>query len=285
MSNALAILKQPVTAPVALYFTIGPLISLLIAYLAGVFDERELHSPDRLAEDRQPGNLLLIFLAGLAVWILAPTIYLAYHTGPGTTTQRAVQISRQEEVTLGGIASALGILVLCVGNAVYRRDGLRRLGLSGRRLMEAIPRGIIGIIAIMPILTWIAFAAQEIWQSTTSQQPAKHEVLQMLAQTHDPVRQAALVFMAVVIAPVFEELLFRGHLQTLLRHFLRSPIWAILLTSIAFALVHRPIWTWPPIFFLSLCLGYAYERRGNLWLSMVIHALFNGISIAASYYV
>jgi membrane protease YdiL (CAAX protease family) len=32
----------------------------------------------------------------------------------------------------------------------------------------------------------------------------------------------------------------------------------------------------PPIFVLALCLGFAYERTGSLWVTMSIHALFNG---------
>ena len=31
----------------------------------------------------------------------------------------------------------------------------------------------------------------------------------------------------------------------------------------------------PPIFLLALCLGYAYERTGNLWTTITMHALFN----------
>ena len=53
----------------------------------------------------------------------------------------------------------------------------------------------------------------------------------------------------------------------------------LLAASILFALVH-PLPTFPPIFFLSLCLGYVYERTGNLWASIFIHAIFNGSQIA-----
>ena len=49
---------------------------------------------------------------------------------------------------------------------------------------------------------------------------------------------------------------------------------AIAMTSLVFALVH-PLWMAPIIFFLSLCLGYGYERTGSLWTSITIHALFN----------
>ena len=39
-----------------------------------------------------------------------------------------------------------------------------------------------------------------------------------------------------------------------------------------------PPWMAPLIFVLSLCLGYAYERTGNLWVSIIIHAAFNTTS-------
>ena len=40
------------------------------------------------------------------------------------------------------------------------------------------------------------------------------------------------------------------------------------------------IWSiWLPIFTLSLCLGYMYERTGNLWVTVLMHAMFNGFSI------
>jgi len=127
--------------------------------------------------------------------------------------------------------------------------------------------------------------------------------------------QVALILGAVLVAPLFEEFCFRGHLQTLLRRVfaekktgagsvlpaapfpqadnaeaplnepppvrrrVRGTWLAIILTSLMFAAVH-PVWSWPPIFVLSLCLGYAYERTGNLWTSITIHALFNSISTA-----
>ena len=46
-----------------------------------------------------------------------------------------------------------------------------------------------------------------------------------------------------------------------------------------FAGVHQP-WTLPPIFVLSVCLGLAYERTGNLWVPVVMHAAFNGLMTA-----
>jgi membrane protease YdiL (CAAX protease family) len=55
---------------------------------------------------------------------------------------------------------------------------------------------------------------------------------------------------------------------------------AILIASFAFTLVHGALWLAPPIFLLSLCLGYAYDRTRNLWVSILIHASFNAASVA-----
>ncbi|MGA2229827.1 MAG: CPBP family intramembrane glutamic endopeptidase [Tepidisphaeraceae bacterium] len=49
---------------------------------------------------------------------------------------------------------------------------------------------------------------------------------------------------------------------------------SVIIVSLLFASVH-PLWSAPAIFVLALCLGYAYERTGNLWVPIAIHALFN----------
>ena len=56
------------------------------------------------------------------------------------------------------------------------------------------------------------------------------------------------------------------------------------LASIAFTAVHGALWMMPPIFVLSLCLGYAYHRTRNLWVSIIVHACFNAASIVVFLY-
>ena len=36
----------------------------------------------------------------------------------------------------------------------------------------------------------------------------------------------------------------------------------------------------PPLFVLAVGLGYVYERSGNLWMTVVAHALFNATQMA-----
>jgi len=53
----------------------------------------------------------------------------------------------------------------------------------------------------------------------------------------------------------------------------------ILITSTIFAGIHVGQWPAPvAIFFLSLGLGFLYQRTGSLIGPFVLHAMFNGIS-------
>jgi membrane protease YdiL (CAAX protease family) len=78
----------------------------------------------------------------------------------------------------------------------------------------------------------------------------------------------------VILAPAVEEFIFRGgiyriFLSTLSRRF------ATILTSIIFAILHFNLVSLVPLFVLSVMLTREYERFGNLYIPIIIHAAFN----------
>lgn len=93
----------------------------------------------------------------------------------------------------------------------------------------------------------------------------------------------------VVLAPLIEETLFRGFLQSFIRRHLGQKQ-AILITSVCFSLFHYSavqgisnFSILPPLFFLSLFLGFLYEKQGSLLAPMALHACFNVISVINIY--
>ncbi len=90
--------------------------------------------------------------------------------------------------------------------------------------------------------------------------------------------RAAVFFMAVVVTPFFEELVFRGLLQGGLRRYL-PPTGAVVVSSLLFALVH-PAAVLVPILLLALLLGWAFERTKSLWVPIGVHFLHNGVAFA-----
>jgi membrane protease YdiL (CAAX protease family) len=62
----------------------------------------------------------------------------------------------------------------------------------------------------------------------------------------------------------------------------RPDFLAILVSSAVFAALHASNWPAPiPLFFLALILGYLYHRTHRLLPCIVVHLLFNGLSVAA----
>lgn len=81
-----------------------------------------------------------------------------------------------------------------------------------------------------------------------------------------------------VLAPVFEEILFRG---ILLRGLLQngiSPVVAIALSSILFGAAHMNPWQFLGAGLLGAVFGFVYYRTRALWLCVFLHALNNTVS-------
>ena len=81
----------------------------------------------------------------------------------------------------------------------------------------------------------------------------------------------------VVVAPVVEEILFRGYLFTALSKSL--PMWgAQFVTAALFGLVHG--WDYAvPVGVLALFFGYLRQRYGSLLPSILAHAVHNGVTV------
>ncbi len=85
----------------------------------------------------------------------------------------------------------------------------------------------------------------------------------------------------VIIAPVTEELLFRGIiLRGLLSRY--RPAVAVTLTALLFAAVHANPWQFLSPLFLGIAFGWFYLRTGSLGLCVLAHAMANGLALAGT---
>lgn len=94
----------------------------------------------------------------------------------------------------------------------------------------------------------------------------------------------ALFFvLAVLMAPVFEEMFFRGFL---FRGFANSWgwRWGAVASGAVFGLAHLQPDVFVPLFALGFALAWVYHRTGSLWTSITLHAVFNCISVLAWYF-
>lgn len=82
-----------------------------------------------------------------------------------------------------------------------------------------------------------------------------------------------MLVLVVILAPIFEELVFRKLLIDRLRQYGKWP--AIVMSSIAFGLFHGNVAQMVYAAFVGLILGVIYERYGNVWHVIILHFLIN----------
>ncbi len=101
-----------------------------------------------------------------------------------------------------------------------------------------------------------------------------HPIQEIAARHPDPVTLAALGAAAIILAPIAEELVFRG---LVLRYFRqRFGLWpAVVVSSLLFAGMHLSIDQMLPLTVLGVGFALVYVWVGNLWASVVLHALWN----------
>jgi membrane protease YdiL (CAAX protease family) len=110
--------------------------------------------------------------------------------------------------------------------------------------------------------------------------PVQQAVL-ILQSSDDPVLLGVLALAVVVVAPMTEELLFRGYLYPVLRRF-SGVSFGCVMSGLIFATAHNELAALPTLFFLGMLLALLYERTGSIWAPIALHALFNVTTVVVS---
>ncbi|MGB7413432.1 MAG: type II CAAX endopeptidase family protein, partial [Thermosynechococcaceae cyanobacterium] len=130
--------------------------------------------------------------------------------------------------------------------------------------------GLSGYLAALPLVVVISLLNQKLLQNQGGGNP----LLEIILNSHDSFSMGLLLFMVAVLAPLFEEILFRGFFLTSLTRYL--PTWgAIGLSGLVFAIAHLNLSDILPLTVLGCMLGFVYTRSRNLLASMLLHGLWN----------
>ncbi len=109
---------------------------------------------------------------------------------------------------------------------------------------------------------------------TVDLQPQAQQLVQTLQQTESFQQRVFFGLVAILFAPVVEELIFRGILYPAIKQ-RGHPQLALWGTSLFFALTHANMATFIPLTFFALVLVFLYERTGSLLTPILTHSLFN----------
>lgn len=158
------------------------------------------------------------------------------------------------------------LLILDPQNAGWETVGFQRPR-KGAVLFYGIGGGLVMFAGILALSSLVAF-----FQPTI--EPQYFQTL--VEDSSNGVQIFLLLLSGSILAPMMEEVLFRGLLYTGLKE--RIGVWpAILVAGMIFGAVHLDIWRFLPLAFGGAALCWTYQKTGNIWINMIAHGLWNGI--------
>ncbi len=173
------------------------------------------------------------------------------------------------------------VIVATVGFALYRRSVGRPLPPLGRTPpASATDRLLLGAATFLVALPLVSAASLTATAALEflGLPVVPQDLANLFVSTKSAPLLLGLTFMAIVVAPLGEELIFRAGVFRLARQFL--PRWAaLLLSAVAFASLHLSAVHFLPLVVLGIIFALAYEKTGSLLVPVVAHGLFNLNSI------
>lgn len=143
--------------------------------------------------------------------------------------------------------------------------------------------GLLGYIAVWPPLLVSLALVHAVYHGLgwpISPQP----VAMLFIETRSFSILVLVALLAVVVAPIFEEILFRGLLYPFLKRRWGQTT-AALLVSALFAVVHFHVPAMLPLFVLGMALVLVYEASDSLTAPITLHAAFNAANLLMLAYV
>lgn len=244
---------------------------LILAAISGFFVRRAvtaaLREPARFPEANWglPEAILALGLASLFLWMAL-----------------ASASSAPSQIDLNAILSSLilyAVLTFFVCAFLVAR-GLNPITTFGLRWAEwqsgllTIP---IALILAFPFIYLAQWMAYQLSGPSAEPQP----IVTFLLENPAWKDRLAVAAVAVIAAPVTEELIFRGCVYGVCRKF-AGRLAAMFFTSVVFALIHGHLTSLPALFVLAVALTLVYEKTGSLWAPIGLHALFNGLTVISA---
>ena len=205
-------------------------------------------------------------------------------TAAFTGSLLAVQISglarlgagSEAAMIINGAGAQLGMLA---GAALFRLRVEHRAFVPRQLAPEVLRDGFLTFLISLPVIV----VTGSLWEQLLKLLGLpvhKQDLVSLFANAGSPWLLAGMISLAVLVAPVAEELVFRAGLFRLLRGRVPRGV-ALFLPATVFAALHV---NWPtlqglvsfaPLLALAVVLSLAYERTGRIGTVIFAHACFN----------
>jgi membrane protease YdiL (CAAX protease family) len=205
--------------------------------------------------------LLALFLSAVFVWFYAdPTRMRVDFQG-----------------VVAGLFFNIGLLLFLVVFLRFRRLDLDSLaGFSKLSFTRGLFTGGVLLLAAYPLIALGDALARNFFSGGAGS--GRQPLVDLFTGSESIGQRILMIFLAVVIAPIFEEFVFRFFLYGVFKRYLGWFL-ALVLSALLFATVHTHLPSLVALFVLGGCLTIAYEWSGSILVPMTMHSLFNAVML------
>ncbi len=150
--------------------------------------------------------------------------------------------------------------------AGFSRIGFRRAAITGAVLL----------MAAYPLI----FVADAVSQRLIGGDSERQGIVELFNASSTLEQRVMIIILAVAVAPLAEEFLFRFFLYGVLKRYFGRVV-AIVANAALFGAVHAHLPSFAPLFILGSCFTLAFEWSGSILVPMTMHALFNSLTLTA----
>lgn len=227
----------------------------------------------------------LSVLLALAAFLLVPGIIMGILEENWDTGLYSSEIQLRATSMTGGYLLGGGLIAYLIWSfvVVSLRQPSATLGLCGASPANFLPVVLVYVLFIVPL-----GLCAHIWIELIEffgYEPLPQEVVKMFGDAvarGDRLEISLMVFNAVILAPLWEELIYRGFFFGLLKS--RWGVFpALVFSSAVFSYSHFSLAAFLPLLIVGMAAGYVYHRTGSLYFAIFFHALFNGLSMAIQF--
>ena len=229
---------------------------------------------------RRAAQLLRRAVPGEVLGILLFVLFTLFTVAGAVVSllERESEVSPAAMLTIQSVVFHWGILLSLA--VLLGRRGItwrRAFGIHRGRLGRAVRAGAVGYLVMLPVVFLYMVLYQAMLRSLGFDTGLQDVAEILTDEAAWPVR-LYMVFIGVGLAPLAEELLFRGVCFPVLARRI-GPFASMMAVSTVFALVHFHVPSALPLFVVSviLCLAYVYTR--SIVVPTVMHMLFNAVNL------
>lgn len=195
----------------------------------------------------------------------------ASNAGPTDYSQISVRmliISAGFQFLLAGITTAL---------VASRVSPMAWLGLRWSKWLHALWIGPSVVAGMWLVLGALQLTGYMKWMESLGVE-AVQDTVKFFQHSQDKLALGAMAVAAVIVAPLCEEIVFRGYLYPAAKRF-TGPATAMFCSALLFSLAHGSLAMLLPLFLLGLAFAWIYERTGSLWAPIFAHLCVNGSTV------